>query len=97
MRRAIGIVIAVLIVVVGLSFAMLNHDDATLNYYLGQATMPLSLWIAVALALGAVLGAISALGVVARQRRELSRLRRRVDETQRELSELRKMPIRNTL
>lgn len=96
MRRAIGIVVAVLIVAIGLSFAMLNHDDATLNYYLGQATMPLSLWMTVALLLGAIFGVISTLGVMARQRRELSRLRRRVDEAQRELSELRKMPIRNT-
>ncbi len=96
MRRAIGIVVAVLIVAIGLSFAMLNHDDATLNYYLGQATMPLSLWMTVARLLGAIFGVISTLGVMARQRRELSRLRRRVDEAQRELSELRKMPIRNT-
>jgi putative membrane protein len=95
MRRAIGIVVAVIIVVIGLSFAMLNHGDATLNYYLGQATMPLSLWMIIALILGAVAGALSTIGVVARQRRELSRLRRRVDETQRELSELRKLPIRN--
>lgn len=95
MRRAVGIAIAVLIVVFGLSFAMLNHGDADLNYYFGRATMPLSLWMVIALGLGALLGALSTLGALARQRHELARLRRRVADADKELSELRKMPIRN--
>ncbi|MGD8709535.1 MAG: LapA family protein [Ectothiorhodospiraceae bacterium] len=95
MRRLIAFIAALAIVALGLSFAMLNADSVALNYYLGTATMPLSLWLVVALLLGAILGAVSTSGLLIRQRRELARLRRRVDVAQKELTELRKMPIRN--
>lgn len=96
MRRVIGIVAAVAVIALGLSFAMLNHEEVTLNYYLGQSSLPLSLWMVAALALGAAIGAVSTMGVIARQRRDIGRLRREVEDAQKELSELRKMPIRNT-
>lgn len=96
MRRLILIVVLVIIVALGLSFAMLNTEDAPLNYYFGQASLPMSVWMVIGLIMGAVLGALSTMGVVWRQRRELSRLRRRVNESQKEVSELRKLPIRNT-
>lgn len=96
MRRVIGIAVAVAVIALGLSFAMLNHEDVTLNYYLGRSSLPLSLWMVAALALGAAIGAVSTLGMIARQRREIGRLRRQIEDAQKELSELRKLPIRNT-
>jgi len=96
MRRILWTAVAVVLIALGLSFAMLNSQAVALNFYLGRTALPLSLWMVVALATGAVLGVLSTFGVIVRQRRELARLRRRVNDAQKELSELRKMPIRNT-
>lgn len=95
MRRLIALVIAVLVVALGLSFAVLNADSAELNFYFGTLSMPISLWMVVALLVGAVLGVVSSVGLFFRQRRELARLRRQVADAEKELSELRKLPIRN--
>jgi len=96
MRRLIALVIVVLVVALGLSFAMLNADSAELNFYFGRLSMPLSLWMVVAVLVGALLGVVSTIGMFFRQRRELARLRRQVADAEKELSELRKLPIRNS-
>ncbi|PWG63466.1 lipopolysaccharide assembly protein LapA domain-containing protein [Spiribacter halobius] len=95
MRRLIALVIAVLVVALGLSFAMLNAESAELNFYFGQLSMPISLWMVIAVVVGAVLGVLSSVGMVFRQRRQLARLRRQIADAEKELSELRKLPIRN--
>lgn len=95
MRRLIALVIAVLVVALGLSFAMLNAESAELNFYFGRLSMPISLWMVIAVVVGAVLGVLSSFGMVFRQRRQLARLRRQIADAEKELSELRKLPIRN--
>lgn len=94
MGRILSFILLLVIVLFGLSFAMLNADTVTLQFYLGQLDMPLSLALVLALILGAVLGVLAAAGVVLRQRRELHRLRRRTADAQKELEELRKLPLR---
>lgn len=95
MRRVVGFVAALIIVFFGLSFSVLNAQRVALDFYFGRADVPLSMILFVALALGAVLGVLAAFGVVLRQRREVAQLRRRIGDAQKELAELRKLPIRN--
>jgi putative membrane protein len=95
MRRVIGLVIALVIIFFGLSFSVLNAQRVGLDFYFGRADVPLSMILFVALTLGAVLGVMASIGLVIRQRREVVRLRRRVGDAQKELTELRKLPIRN--
>lgn len=77
MRRLLDLVAIVIIVMLGLSFAMLNTAVVQLNYYFGAASMPLSLWLTIVLFVGALLGALSTTGILLRQRAEIVRLRRR--------------------
>lgn len=95
MRRVAVLAVAIVVILIGLSFAMLNAESVELDYYFGRAEMPLSLWLIIAIVVGAILGALSAVGIVLRQQRELARLRRRANVAEKELSELRKAPIRN--
>lgn len=95
MRRVIGLVVALAIVFFGLSFSVLNAQRVGLDFYFGNAEVPLSMILFIALFLGAILGVLAAFGLVLRQRREMARLRRRVSDAQKELAELRKLPIRN--
>jgi len=60
-------------------FALQNTDPVNLHFLLGQAWQaPLVIVLLAFFAGGAVLGALSLLGVIYRQRREISRLKRSV-------------------
>ncbi len=95
MKRIVALLFALIVIVIGLSFAMLNPNPVGLDFYFGALTLPLSLWLVIAFAVGVVLGLSVMAGVVLRQRWALARLRREVNSTREELSELRKLPIRN--
>jgi putative membrane protein len=96
MRRLLGLVFILLLIGFGLSFALLNAGLVTLDYYLGTTELPLSMALLLALVIGAILGLIAATAVLIRHKREASRLRRRLSQAEKELSELRKLPLRDT-
>ena len=97
MKRLLGLFVAVIVVAIGLSFAMLNPKPVALDFYFGALTLPVSLWLVISLALGSVMGLLAAAGILMRQRWQLARLRREAARHREELSELRKLPIRDTL
>ncbi|MCK4950389.1 MAG: LapA family protein [Gammaproteobacteria bacterium] len=94
--RIIGILFFILIAITGIAFAVLNADPVTLNYYLGAAETPLSLALVGALGLGALLGVIASTGVILRMKRELSKLRRERKNTEKEIMNLRNIPIKGS-
>lgn len=95
MRRVVGLIFAIILIAIGLSFAMLNPQPVALDFYFGQSTLPLSLALVMALAIGAFVGVLVVVGIVFRQRWQLRRLNRQLSTVQSELSELRKLPIRH--
>ena len=95
MRRVLGLIAVIILIALGLSFAMLNPQSVVLDFYFGQSTLPLSLALVMALAIGAFIGVLVVLGVVLRQRWQLRRVNRQIDSIQKELSQLRKLPIRH--
>ena len=96
MKRLLWLAIVLAVVAVGLSFAMLNPQDVELDFYFGRLPLPISLWLVLAFALGALVGMGAALGIIMRQRWQLVRLQREAEASRDELSELRKLPIRNS-
>lgn len=76
MRRLIYVVVILICVLIGVSFATLNADNVRIDFFLGVRDIPLSLLLVVTLLLGAVLGALASLGWALRTRVELGRLRR---------------------
>jgi len=95
MRRLFALLVLVLVALLGLSFALLNNTPVDVDYYFGVVAAPLSLALLLALILGAVLGVVAAFGVLMGKQRELRRLRRRVRESDKELSELRRLPLKD--
>ena len=96
MKRLIVLLLALFVIAIGLSFAMLNPAPVTLDFYLGELALPMSLWLVLALTLGVLLGLGAALGILTRQRWQLKRLRREAASSREEVSELRKLPIRTS-
>jgi len=95
MKRLLGLLVALIVVAIGLSFAMLNPKPVALDFYFGVVTLPVSLWLVISLALGSVIGLFAAGGILLRQRWQLGRLRQDAARHREELSELRKLPIRD--
>lgn len=95
MRRLIALIFLLIMIVLGLSFAMLNPTPVALDFYFGETSLPLSLALVAALAIGVLLGLLVALSLFMRQRWELRQLNRQLKSTRSELSELRKLPIRH--
>lgn len=95
MKRLFGFILLLIVVVLGLSFAVLNAESVKLNYYYGIAQAPLSLVVVLSISAGAVLGVIASLGMILSMRREVGRLHRKIQLTERELKNLREIPIKD--
>ncbi len=96
MRRFLWLLLVLVVVAVGLSFAMLNPGDVELDFYFGELMLPVSLWLVIAFSLGALVGMAAAMTIIVRQRWQMARLRKDAEASRTELSELRKLPIRNS-
>lgn len=95
MKRVLGLLLLLLVLVFGLYFGLLNAEPVTVNYYFGARTLPLSFILVVMLIFGAVLGAVAGLGHSFRLRREIHRLRREHRIAEQELANLRSLPIKD--
>ncbi len=92
MRRLFGFVLVVILVVLGLSFAVLNSQAVALNYYFGSRDIPLSMIVVVSLAAGAVTGVLVSLGAIVRLKQQAGSLRRRLRTAQRDTEQTSILP-----
>lgn len=95
MKRIIFLVIFLLVSVVGLSFALMNAETVTLSYYFGTLDAPLSIIVVVSIALGALLGVSASMAMALGLKQEIVRLRRSVKVTEKEVANLRSLPLRD--
>lgn len=85
--RFFRLILILLLMLVGAGFAFMNATDVTLNYYFGSRELPLSVLLLGALCIGALLGALSMLGGVARARHDKTELRRQLRRASKELKQ----------
>jgi len=85
----------VLIALLGVIFAILNAEPVQFNYYFGSTQTPFSLAIVIAMLVGAMLGLLAGLGMIMKAKRQVSRLRRSAEITEKEIANLRAIPIKN--
>lgn len=95
MLRIIAIALALLVIVLGASFAYQNSDSVTVYLWVRSYEVGLPFVVYFALAIGWVVGVLSVSGVIVRQLREVRRLRRAVKLAETEINNLRSIPIRN--
>ena len=95
MLRLLGFVLVFALVVLGLSFAVLNAQQVQLNYYLGTIEIPLSMALVSALAGGALLGILVSVGMLMGQKRRILQLEKKVQIAEKEVSNLRAIPIKD--
>ena len=92
MVRLLGFLLLIVLVVLGLSFAVLNAEPVPLNYYFGYREIPLSMIVVLSLAAGAVIGALVSLGMILRLKQQAARLRRKLRSAEKEAEKMSLLP-----
>ena len=91
--RIFTYIIVILAILLGVSFAILNAEAVSLNYYIGTAETPLSLLLVITLGIGLLFGLLASLFTHLRLRRQISQLKHRLKLAEKEVSNLRAIPI----
>ena len=95
MLRFIYFTCALLVIVLGVVFSVLNAENVQLNYYLGSVELPLSLVLVLAIIAGAILGIFASLSFIIGSRRSATKLKRSVEDAEKEIVNLRNIPIKD--
>lgn len=93
--RFLKIILFIVLMVIGGALASLNAGTVDLNYYFGSITLPLTIVLLGAVALGAFLGVLASLGGIFRLKRKNSELKRKARLAAQEVNNLRAIPIKD--
>ena len=96
MKRIISSIVVFLIVLTGILFAVLNSQSVQLNYYFGSREIALSLLMIVILIVGTLLGILVSAGHLLRARHDISKLRKNIQLAEKEVTNLRTIPIKDS-
>jgi putative membrane protein len=96
MSRILKFVFVLLVMIIGLAFHLRNDQPVDLDFYLGSISLPFSLYIIVALCVGALLGGLAVLPRLLRLKTENARLRKHLQVNEKELNNLRVIPVKDT-
>jgi putative membrane protein len=93
--RIISYFFLLVIVIFGMTFATLNSESVTINYYLGQSTLPLSLLLVMVFALGCLIGMLVGFWLVIKAKLTNHRMKQRLSLAEKEIQNLRAIPLQD--
>jgi lipopolysaccharide assembly protein A len=93
--RVVTYLFLILLVLVALTFAGLNAESVSINYYLGKTQLPLSLLAILSFILGGLLGLCLAFTIYIKLKYANRRLRHRLKLVEEELINLRALPLKD--
>jgi putative membrane protein len=96
MTRILKFGFILLVMLIGLAFHLRNNQPVDLNYYLGVVSLPFSLYVIASLCVGALLGGLVVLPRLLWLKQENARLRKRLQVNEKELNNLRVIPVKDT-
>ena len=88
-------IIILLILIFGISFAVLNADPVTVNYYIGKEQLPLSLLLSLAFGAGLFIGIITMGFTVLRMKVRTCRYKKKLKLAEKEIDNLRVIPVKD--
>jgi len=92
--RIFSFIVFLLLFVLGLTFAFLNHNPVAFNYYFATKQISLSLLLIFAVGVGILLGFLFTAFYWIRLKAENYRLKARLRDSEQEVSNLRSLPIK---
>ena len=93
--RVMSLFIFLVIAILGVSFATLNAEMVNVNYYFGTKSLPVSVVIVGSLGLGLFLGLIFSFFKLIKLKSENMRLKSRAKMVEKEVENLRAIPLKN--
>lgn len=93
--RIISYFFLLIIVLFGMTFAALNSESVTINYYFSQSSLPLSLLLVLVFASGCLIGMIAGFWLVIKAKLINYRLRQRLSLAEKEIENLRAIPLQD--
>lgn len=94
MIRLIGFLLMAVLIIFGLSFAVLNAEPVTLNYYLGVREVPLSMVAVLSLITGTAIGLLFSLGTILRLKRQTVSLRKQLHAAEQDADRILVLPAK---
>jgi lipopolysaccharide assembly protein A len=95
MSRAVKLGLILIIFLFGLALHLKNDQIIGFHYYAGSIDMPFSFFLVLALITGAILGILACLPLILALKRENARLSRQTALAEREINNLRVIPVRD--
>lgn len=93
--RILMLVIYVLLIIIGVSFAALNANSVTINLYFETLSMPISVLMTIMLGIGILIGFILFIGRYWRLKAECHKLKNQLKLTEKEIKNLRSIPLQD--
>ena len=93
--RIMMLVFYLLLIVIGVSFAALNASAVAVNFYFKTVTMPISVLMTIMLGIGIVIGFILFIYRYWRLKVEYRKLKSQFKLTEREIKNLRSIPLQD--
>jgi len=93
--RVLSYLVLLIIMLVGLTFASLNSNIVTFNYYVGSKEMALSLLLVFTFGAGIFLGLVVAILPWIKVKRDNIRIKSRLKVAEKEVENLRSIPIKD--
>lgn len=94
--RILMMLFYLLLVMTGISFAVLNASSVKINLYLTTLTMPVSVLMIAMLGLGLLMGFLIYLVKYIGMKKELSRMKAQLKLTEKEIKNLRDIPLKDS-
>jgi putative membrane protein len=95
MSRLLILFLIFAVILLGVVFHLRNDQLVVLDYLVGSSKFYLSVWLVSAFAIGAILGMISSIPAILKVKRENARLQRRVKVSEKEINNLRVLPMKD--
>ncbi|GAB4392206.1 MAG: LapA family protein [Gammaproteobacteria bacterium] len=93
--RILTYILLLILMVFGVTFAFLNAQPVEVNYYLATRHIPLSLLLVWVLGSGMLLGFLACFPMYLKQRRSTSKLKKRLKLVEKEIANLRAIPLKD--
>lgn len=93
--RFFSIFFLILFIFVAILFSIKNSEPVIINYYFSSITLPLSIALGLSLLAGALLGIASSLKTIFKLKFSVRKLRKEIDISNKEIANLRSIPIKD--
>lgn len=93
--RILTYILILLIILFGISFAILNSQTVTVDYYFRQSNLPLSLLLVITFVFGSLLGMLVGLFLLLKVKIRNHQLKQRLKLADKEINNLRNIPLQD--